>query len=293
MHGILFQKWSSILTLTIGIISSLIAGLLLAYFTNILFKPDVLYTLSGFKINLPEKYEKELAVVRAKVMMKNLEGLVGKASSKSLTGSPLIDDDAIFIKPHELNVMGPNRAKNKDSVAVVGDDIEKMVEKLEKPELLKSLLDPSVSRPTAFATLEIVNAGNREATDLEVSIRPNGVLIEAKVDSSEPSSSSWGNVLDEKAGLPIGIDSPIIKRLPPEGKITVRLYWHILDDSKQEESPSVTVKGSYSGGKLRYTESQPRTGTNWPLTIAIIVLLVVSSIGFGYWLRTARKAQTL
>lgn len=278
---------SKVLTVVVSVLTSLVAGLLLAYFTNIIFKAQVVYTISGYKINLPEKYEKELAKIRAKAVIKDFETFLGKVSKKDLRGKAIIENEGIYMKPGELSALGPKR----DSVGAVGKDIDRIIETLEKPEVLRSFLDSSVSYPTAFATVEIKNTGNREATDMEIKILPNGVLVEARVDSSEPSTGTWNNVLDNTTGLPVGIHFPAMKRLPPEGYLKVRLYWHMLDSSKQDtDVPTITVRGTYTGGKLIYVESQPQTGPNWPLIIIICIALLSLGAGLGYWIRYLKNS---
>ena len=287
----LTKNVSRALTFFIGIISSVIAGLLIAYFTNIIFKPDVLYTISSFKINLPEKYEEELALIRAKSFASNFEKIVGQISEKSINGKPTLDNESILMKAQGFGVRGPNRAKEKDTVTALGHDFDKMLKNLKNPEILKSLLNQSVSIPTAFSTVDIVNTGNKEATDLDISINPNGVVIEATIESTEPSINSWENIMDTQIGLPIGIHFPAIKRLPPGGKITVRLYWNIVGNSKQEDLlPYIVVKGSYSGGKLQFAESQPPTRTNWLLVDAALLLIALLSFAVGYWLHRTKSS---
>lgn len=282
-------KGIGIIVLT-TILPSLIVGILITYFTNLIYKPDVLYTVTEFRVALPDSYEKELAKARAKVWMKNAEAAFGEMSKKNLHAEVSKDDTSIFLKPKELEFYGPNQKGKKDGVEVMGNNLDKMIEKLEKPEVLKSLLDSTVNAPTAFATIKIVNSGNREATDLELNVLPEGVVIENKIESTEPMMDMAKDVVDKETGLPVGVHFPLIKRLPPGGEITLKMFWHDFDDVKDKNYlPKINIKGSYSGGKLRYVESKPEVGTNWGIVVSFSLLITVISFGLGYFIRGSRK----
>lgn len=298
-----FQKIKfSVATSTIvAVFSSLIAGLLLAYFTNIIFKPEVLYTVSSSKITLPVDYEKELAKVRALLMLRNLEATfknLGKNLEirKELSIKPGIKDQHIGIKEHEMNFFAGHSGKLGDnSVGLEGKDLNKMIDTLEKPELLRTLLDPAITFPTAFATVDIYNAGNREANDLELKIMPNGVLVEALIDSTEPSAEKWEDVYDGQTLLPVGVHLLPVKRLPPGGKIRVKIYWNLLgkmEAPSDKDIPLIDVKGSYSGGNIQFVNSKPESPINWPLWIIIGLSICLSGTAIGYWLRGLRLSST-
>lgn len=283
---------SAITALSLAIISSLIGGLLIAYFTNIIFKPDVVYTLSGSDIKLPNSYEKELSKARAAVWLKNMTTVLGTVSKKQLTVEPGVKDNKVGIKKHSLEVLGPNLiGNNKNTITVSGDKLDEMIETLEKPETLHALLSPSTNFPTAFATVDIFNTGNREATDLEINVVPNGILIESHATSTEPSAEKWEEIIDPQTALPVGIHLPSIKRLPPGGKIQVKVYWHKLGTigaSEVADDLIVSVKGSYSGGMMRYTEAQPSSERNWPVLVALAILISISSAVLGFLYKRGR-----
>lgn len=280
----------------VPMIFTLIAGVLLVHFTNIIYKPDVLYTVAGSKISLPEKYEQELSKVRAILAMKNFETVLGGISTKNLSVEAGVTGSSINIKKHELSVVGPNLVgKSQNSLRVEGRNLEKMLEVVKKPETLRALLDPALSHPTAFATIEIYNAGNREATDLEVSIKPNGILVESKVDSSETSAEKWETIFDENLSLPIGIHLPPIKRLPPGGHIRAKVYWHLMGnigETKKEDEPTVSVKGSFSGGMLQFAENKPYSSANGPLLTSVGVFIALSSFLIGYWIKGYLRSRS-
>lgn len=275
---------------TITITSSLIAGLLLAYFSDLIFKPQVLYTVTSSKITLPADYEKELAKVRAILLTKRFETLFkGAETRKSLSIEAGIVEKKLGIKEHKFEVATGRSGKIGDNtIRAFGSDMEKMIDTLEKPEVLRTLLDPTISFPTAFSTIDIYNSGNREASDLELNIVPNGVLVEARVSSTEPSAEKWADILDEQMRVPVGIHLPPIKRLPPGGRIKVRLYWNMLGaqgESTEGTVPMVEVKGSFAGGMVQFVESRPESPINWPLWIIVGLSLCTTGLGIGFWLR--------
>lgn len=287
-------KLSVVTSTTITIISSLIAGLLLAYFSDVIFRPQVLYTVSSSKITLPTDYEKEIAKVRALLMLKNFEAILKRKTTKnSLSIEAGITERKLGIKEHKLDFFVGNTGKlGNNSIQVEGADLEQMLNTVEKPEALRAILDPTISFPTAFSTIDIYNAGNREASDLEMNIIPNGVLVEALVNATEPSAEKWEDIYDEQTRLPIGAHLPPIKRLPPGGKIKVKIYWNLLGvpgETSEKTVPIVDVKGSYSGGMVKFVESKPESPINWPLWIIAGLSLCLSGAALGYWLNGRRR----
>jgi len=279
---------------TITIISSLIAGLLLAYFSDLIFKPQVLYTVTSSKITLPADYEKELAKVRTILFAKRFEALFkGAETRKSLSIEAGIVEKKLGIKDHKFEVVAGRSGKIGDNtIRAFGPDMEKMINTLERPEILRTLLDPMVSFPTAFSTIDIYNSGNREASDLELNIMPNGVLVEARVSSTEPSAEKWADILDEQIQIPVGIHLPPIKRLPPGGKIRIKLYWNLLGEQGESTggtTPMVEVKGSFAGGMVQFVESKPESPTNWPFWIIVGLSLSIFGLAIGYWLKGVQQ----
>lgn len=285
-------KLSIATAVSLAVVSSLVGGLLLAYFTDLIFKPEVLYTVTGSEIKLPESYEKELSKARATALMKNFEAIVG-TSKKQLTAELGTKGNKIGVKERHLEMYGPNLFnKNNNTITVAGEKLEQMVDTLEKPETLRALLDPTAMFPTAFATIEIYNTGNREASDLEINITPNGVVVEVQASSTEPSAEQWERMFDDKAGIPVGVHLAPIKRLPPGGKIQVKIYWHqmgAIDSATGAEDLTVSVKGSYSGGMLKYVEVEPSASTNWVLWAAVGIFIAMLSATLGFWIRNARN----
>lgn len=283
-------------TTTVTVISSLIAGLLLAFFTDLIFKPQVLYTISSSKISLPAEYEKEIAKIRAVVFAKNFEKIANQPEVRnSLTIEAGIVDKKLGIKEHRVNVAAGRSGKLGDNtLGASGPNLEKLIDTFEKPEVLKTLLDPASSIPTAFAIIDIYNAGNREANDLEINIVPNGVLAEARVSSTEPAAEKWTDILDEQIRLPVGIHLPPIKRLPPEGKIRIKLYWNLLSETGESTAaaqPKVDVRGSFSGGSVQFVESKLDSPANWPLRIIFCLSMCLGGFAIGYWVRTQSRRQ--
>src|SRR5258706_4169133 len=160
-----------------------------------------------------------------------------------------------------------------------------MLNSLDSPDALRTMLDPTISFPTACATIDIYNSGNREANDLEINVAPNGVLIEAQVKSTEPSANKWEDIIDTATKLPVGIHLPVIRRLPSGGKIQLKLYWNMLEPlgkSTEGASPSVDIKGSFSGGMVRFTDATSGSPVNWPLWLSLMVAISLGSVVFGY-----------
>ena len=290
----LARKSKVVTTVIVTAVSSLVVGLLLAYLTNIIFRPDVVYAVSTSKISLPLDYEKEIAKVRALLVAKRFAALISKQPNKaSLSIEPGIENKKLGIKNHELGIFsGKSRKLGDNSLLVEGNNLEKMLNSLDSPDALRAMLDPTISFPTAFATIDIYNSGNREANDLEMNIAPNGVLIEALVKSTEPSAEKWEDIIDTATRLPVGIHLPVIRRLPSGGTIRMKIYWNMLEPigkSTEGTSPTVDIKGSFSGGMVRFVDATTESRVNWPLWLLLMVAISIGSIALGYWIKGFRR----
>lgn len=272
--------------------------LLVIYFTDIFYKPEVLYTVSGSKISLPEEYEMEIAKVRAVLMMKNFQKVMSQknmVSKKSLTVEAGIREKGIgAINNKSAFYTGVTDKIGNNSVTGEGADFEGLIENMTAPDSLRALLEPQTTFPTAFSIIEIYNAGNREANDLEMSILPNGVLVDSTIESTESSAENWEPITDKQVLLPIGLHLPPIKRLPAGGKIKLKIYWNVLDtkgNTSGETTPTVEVKGSYSGGMIQFVDSKIASSTNWLLLSVVGILLFAGGITTGYWIRRYRTIK--
>lgn len=245
---------------------SIVATVFAVYLTDLFYKPRLLYTVTGFKIELPETYEKELSKIRAKTFMEEIEKQFSTALPRAGTAQPIFKDGKI----------GFERSLNIDKTVGLGSTkmraeakkIDQVIETLTNPTVLKTFLSSTTSYPTAFATVTIFNSGNREASDLDIEIDLNGILIESQIASTEPSIKEFDKLIDPSIALPVGLTTTK-KRLVPNGYIELRLYWHMLPSSGEKGAiPSVTVKGTYSKGTLEKADTKP------PKEISKFILII-------------------
>jgi len=249
---------SKILTIALSIVATILG----VYFTDIFFKPQLQYTLTGFKIELPQAYEKEIAKVRAKLFMQDFEKQFG-AIIKSGTASPNIKEGHISFDRTVSAVKPVKSTKLKVDSSNTGS----IIDALTNPDVLRKFVSVDAVYPTAFATVRIFNSGNRSANNVDLEIKPNGVLVEAQVTSTEPSIKEFDKLMDPSIGLPIGL-SISNKRLVPKGYIEIRLYWHMLSESSEKDAvPTLTINGTHSSGVLQKAEDNGMTELNKPILI--------------------------
>lgn len=67
------SKGGNLLKTSLACLLSITVTIFAVYLTDLLFKPKLLYTVTGLKIELPEAYEKELSKIRAKTFAEEFE----------------------------------------------------------------------------------------------------------------------------------------------------------------------------------------------------------------------------
>lgn len=260
--------WKTILGFLAWILS-LVLTVFAVYFTDLFYKPKLLYTATGFEIELPQKYEKELSKIRAKKMIEDLEKRFGSLP-KAGTAQPIYKEGKIGFQ--KSLTIDKKIGFDTDKMRAESKNVDQLIEMVSNPDLLKNFLNSTTSFPTAFATVTINNSGNREATDLDIEIKTNGILIESQITSSEPSIKEFDKLIDPSIGLPVGLTTTG-KRLVPDGYIEARIYWHMLpSEGDQDPTPSISVKGTHSKGSLQKADRMPQGNINNSL-------LIISGIG--------------
>lgn len=226
-------------------IVSLCVGLILAFSTNLIYKPKVIWEAQSYNIELPEEIREE---IRQKEMETFIEGINNLAKDKSLNFYQL----GASIKP---TIQKNNSGKFEKSISLAKkldkDTMNRLFKFVNDRELLKKMFSTVKWYPDTVLYLQFKNIGNKQACDVNVVVTTNGVITKYEVDSDEPTAKEFNLIKDKDIGLPTGLNISNVKRLVPKGYINVKLYLqHLESTDTSKDTTTITVYGTHSEGKI-------------------------------------------
>lgn len=231
-------------------LATLLTTLLGVYFTDVFFKPKLLYSSDYYDIEIPEEYREEIIKKDVESMM---EGLSNALQDNTFNDykleagvKPKIVDQKGRMENYLIFQKGGNKLNREALVKLMGVINDK--------NLIKKVFGKKKWYPDAVINVRIMNKGNREANDVNINITTNGVITKYELSSDEPTVKDATLLTDQEIGLPVGVSIGNIKRIVPDGFITLKMYVQIIEPYKDNRrpSPTITIVGTHSKGKIEY-----------------------------------------